>query len=128
MLSDEPQATLIDVRTRAEWGYVGLPDLSGLGKEPLLVEWQSYPSMQVNDEFGRQVAVALEKRGFARGEPLLFLCRSGVRSQAAALVMTELGFQPCFNIAGGFEGGLDAAGHRGTIAGWKAAGLSWRQS
>jgi adenylosuccinate synthase len=32
-----------------------------------------------------------------------------------------------FNVADGFEGPVDAEGHRGTVAGWKAEGLPWRQ-
>jgi rhodanese-related sulfurtransferase len=59
--------------------------------------------------------------------PLLFLCRSGIRSKAAAIAMTALGYKHCYNIAEGFEGDKDDAGHRGTIGGWKVHGLPWVQ-
>jgi len=60
--------------------------------------------------------------------PLLFLCRSGVRSAAAARAMTAAGYSTCLNVSDGFEGPMDAQGKRGSQAGWKAAGLPWRQS
>jgi len=123
LLAAEPAAGLVDVRTDAEWSYVGLPDLSELGKEPLLVSWQRFPTMAVNPDF----AAELERRGLRPDQPVLFLCRSGVRSRAAAIHMTALGWGPCYNIDSGFEGALNAAGHRGALSGWKAAGLPWKQ-
>lgn len=127
-LAAEPGAMLIDVRTKPEWGYVGLADLSALGKEILLVEWQSYPGMAVNTDFAEVLAGELERRGVGRETALYFLCRSGVRSLAAARAMSAEGFDRCFNIAGGFEGSLDRTRHRGVVEGWKAAGLPWVQS
>ena len=59
---------------------------------------------------------------------IYFLCRSGVRSKHAAIAMTEAGWARCFNIASGFEGPPDPAGHRGTVDGWKAQGLPWTQT
>ena len=64
----------------------------------------------------------------AKDAPLYFLCRSGIRSKAAAIAMAEAGFTACFNVAGGFEGPPDDRGHRGGSSGWKAEGLPWRQS
>lgn len=116
-------AQIVDCRTRAEWDFVGFPDLRQAGKQPLLVEWQRYPTMQGNPEFVDQ----LRAGGVAPGQPLYFLCRSGARSRDAAIAMTRSGFGPCYNIAGGFEGGTDAEGHRGAKEGWKADGLPWRQ-
>jgi len=127
-LSSEPEALLIDVRTKAEWAYVGLPDLSAIGKEILLVEWQSYPAMAVNTDFADVLAAELQRRGVERETALFFLCRSGVRSLAAAKAMAQAGFDRCFNVAGGFEGPLDPARHRGTVDGWKASGLPWVQT
>ncbi|MCX5494976.1 rhodanese-like domain-containing protein [Kaistia dalseonensis] len=127
-LSSEPQAMLIDVRTRAEWGYVGIVDLSAIGKETLLVEWQSYPAMEVNADFADVLSAELERRGIGRETALYFICRSGARSLAAARAVAAAGFDRCFNIAGGFEGPLDDARHRGLVDGWKAAGLPWVQS
>jgi rhodanese-related sulfurtransferase len=119
----DPDAVLVDVRTQPEWAFVGLPDLSGAGKQPLLVQWQAYPSMQVNPQFAQQVEAA----GGAPGKKLYFICRSGARSRSAAIAMTQAGFGQCFNVAGGFEGGHDAARHRGAREGWKASGLPWVQ-
>ena len=127
-LSSEPEALLIDVRTKAEWAYVGLPDLSAIGKEILLVEWQSYPAMAVNTDFADVLAAELQRRGVERETALFFLCRSGVRSLAAAKAMAQAGFDRCFNVAGGFEGPVDPARHRGTVDGWKASGLPWVQT
>ncbi len=127
-LAGEATATLIDVRTQAEWAYVGVPDLSLLGKTALFLEWQSFPSMQVDERFAVRLSSLLETVGTTRGAPLVFLCRSGVRSRHAAVVMTNAGWAPCFNISDGFEGPLDARRHRGVVCGWKAAGLPWTQT
>ncbi len=124
VLRDERDATLIDVRTDAEWSYVGVPDLTGLGKQPLLVSWQRFPDMAINAEFIEM----LHRAGLSLDAANLFICRSGVRSRAAALVMAAEGFSRCYNVAEGFEGDKDASQHRGTTGGWKAAGLPWIQS
>jgi len=116
-------AALVDCRTQAEWSFVGVPDLRAANRQPVLVEWQSFPAMSKNPGF----AAEIERAGIAKGNPIYFLCRSGARSRAAAIAMTAAGFGPCFNIAGGFEGNRDSEGHRGTVEGWKAAGLPWRQ-
>ena len=119
----DPGAALVDCRTQPEWSFVGIPDLRDAGKQPVLVEWQAYPAMALNPNFVADAARA----GIAKGRPVYFLCRSGVRSRAAAIAMTAAGYGPCYNVAGGFEGNRDTAGHRGTIEGWKASGLPWRQ-
>lgn len=124
ILSEQNDAVLIDVRTRAEWNYVGLPDLDNLAKKMTLIEWQVFPSMQPNARFVAELAAALPDKT----APLLFLCRSGARSAAAAKAMTAAGYSRCFNVADGFEGPLDAEGKRGGSRGWKAAGLPWRQT
>lgn len=127
ILKDDKTAVLVDVRTRPEWSFVGVPDLSALGQEPLFLEWQSYPSMGLNPEFLPRLEAALEKRGGSREAPVLFLCRSGARSRAAAQALTTAGYTRCLNIAGGFEGGPDHFGHRGVTEGWKARALPWIQ-
>ncbi|HKU94794.1 MAG TPA: rhodanese-like domain-containing protein [Vineibacter sp.] len=124
MLEEISQATLIDVRTAAEWAYVGTPDMRTLGKALVTVEWQTFPSMQIDPDF---VAKVTEHVGANRDMPLLMLCRSGVRSAAAAKAMTAAGYRCCLNVASGFEGTLDDAGHRGVTSGWKADGLPWSQ-
>lgn len=125
LLSGNLEAQLVDVRTTAEWSFVGLPDLSGIGRRVHCLEWQSFPSMAVNPNFVAQASAAL---GGRENVPVLFLCRSGARSRAAAMAMTAAGYASAYNIAGGFEGDVDAEGHRGNRNGWKAAGLPWKQS
>lgn len=127
LLSQDPNAVLIDVRTHAEWSYVGVPMLDDPAREVVLAEWLSYPAMQVNADFGERLLQELEGRNTAPDAALFFLCRSGVRSQNAAIVMTKLWRGPCYNVASGFEGDLDDALHRGSCNGWKHAGLPWRQ-
>lgn len=123
ILTEDPQAALVDVRTDAEWNFVGLPDLSSIGKEPVLIPWQLYPTMQMNTHF----ADHLHKAGLTPLHRIYFICRSGARSLAAAQAARAVGFPHAFNVADGFEGPVDPAGHRGTVAGWKADGLPWRQ-
>lgn len=127
-LQSNPAAVLVDVRTTAEWNYVGIPALGSLDKRPLLVEWQMFPSMAVDQDFVAKLETALVEAGVATDAPIYFLCRSGVRSKAAAIAMTATGYTRCLNVEGGFEGPLDHEGHRGRIAGWKASGLPWAQS
>lgn len=128
MLSSDPKAQLIDVRTAAEWTYVGLPDLAPVGRQVHAIEWQSFPSGEINPDFVRIAGEEMKRAGVANDAPLLFLCRSGARSKAAAIAMTRAGFAHAYNIAGGFEGNLDGEGHRGNVNGWKASGLPWRQN
>ena len=123
-LSDEPSAVLIDVRTAAEWNFVGVPDLSEAGKEVVRISWQTLPKMEINPNFVDDVRAQASDPN----AKLFFLCRSGVRSQSAASALTSAGYSNCFNVAGGFEGDLDGARHRGASGGWKAAGLPWVQS
>ena len=126
-LARETAAQLIDVRTVAEWNFVGVPDLTSLERQALLCEWQHFPPAP-NSGFVQEVAEALKQRGYRPGAPLFCLCRSGARSRAAAIALTEAGYGPCFNIKDGFEGALDRERHRGGSAGWKAEGLPWMQT
>jgi rhodanese-related sulfurtransferase len=123
MLAKDRRAVLVDVRTHAEWAYVGVTDLSSLGKEPLFVPWIEFPTMQANPAFVEMVARACPEQD----APLLFLCRSGVRSKAAAIACTRRGYRACFNIDAGFEGVHDPSRHRGIVNGWKVEGLPWVQ-
>lgn len=125
LLASRDDAVLVDVRTRAEWTYVGLPDTSVLGRDPLLTEWVSFPEGVRNPEFVDELAAAGLEPG--DGRPVVFLCRSGQRSIGAAAAATAAGYGPAYNVLDGFEGGLDDRGHRGH-AGWRALGLPWRQS
>ena len=123
LLKAEQAAQLVDVRTRPEWSFVGIPDLGSIGKKPILLAWQAYPAMQINPMFAEELGRTVS----SPETPLLFICRSGTRSRAAAETMTAAGYRRCYNVAEGFEGQVDAEGHRGRKAGWKAAGLPWNQ-
>jgi rhodanese-related sulfurtransferase len=123
ILRDNPRAVLLDVRSAPEWDFVGRPDLSGLGREPVLISWQTFPGMERNSDFIPEVTA----NGITADQVVLLLCRSGQRSKHAAIALTDHGFQHCFNISDGFEGPKDTAGHRNTVSGWRANGLPWVQ-
>jgi rhodanese-related sulfurtransferase len=126
-LKSRTRSQLIDVRTRAEWSYVGIPDLGSLSKRAVLVEWQTFPDRTVDPRFVERLAGELKALGVKLDDDLFFICRSGGRSLAAAEAMAAMGYRACHNVAGGFEGPLDDERHRGTVGGWKAAGLPWLQ-
>jgi rhodanese-related sulfurtransferase len=117
----------VDVRTRAEWAYVGIPDLAAAGKRPVLVEWQTFPDQSVDPRFVERLVGELKALGVGMDDDLYFICRSGSRSMAAAKALAAAGYRACHNVATGFEGPLDDLRHRGTIAGWKAEGFPWLQ-
>ncbi len=121
LLSDDPATVLIDVRTPAEWSYVGLPDLTGIDKQVVTASWHPHLS---SDELKQALAVA----GIGPEDRLLFLCRSGQRSQNAAALATQAGYNDAYNVSEGFEGHLDTKGRRGNTSGWKYDGLPWRQT
>jgi rhodanese-related sulfurtransferase len=117
LLSALPNAQMIDVRTRAEWDYVGCVPGS------ILIEWNTYPSGARNPVFLEQLrAAAADPK-----TPLLFFCRSGHRSDSAARAAAAAGYTMAFNVLEGFEGAKDADGHRSTLGGWRKAGLPWVQ-
>ena len=122
-LQSDPAAQMVDVRTDAEWNFVGIADLSAASKTPALIPWQVFPSMQVNGQFVEQ----MQQAGLKPDDKIYFLCRSGVRSMAAAQAAQAAGYAHVYNIADGFEGPPDGSGHRGTVAGWQASDLPWRQ-
>lgn len=123
LLTDNPEAVLVDVRTDAEWRFVGVPDLSSLGRDVVFIEWNK-SNGQHNNDFLAELQDQLPAGDADR--PVVFLCRSGNRSIGAAEVATAAGIAPSFNVLDGFEGQLDARGHRGD-SGWRALGLPWKQ-
>ncbi|MBL4907211.1 MAG: hypothetical protein JKX94_07155 [Sneathiella sp.] len=123
MLKDSLNTALIDVRTKAEWTFVGLPDLSSIDKKIHPISWVLFPDMSPNSRFVEELKTSQPDVT----APVLFLCRSGVRSIAAAIAATNAGYANCYNVLGGFEGDLDKSSHRGTSAGWKAENLNWVQ-
>ena len=123
ILEKNPKAQLVDVRTEPEWRYSGFPDLGSLGRRAVALSWQAYPTMQINPNF----LAELQRAGLNRDAPLLFICRSGARSLAAARIAAEAGFTRCYNVKDGFEGPRDGNGRRASISGWKQANLPWVQ-
>ena len=129
-LASTTPTLMIDVRTTAEWSFVGAPDLSALNQPMAFIEWQSFPSMNVNQNFAAEALGAAEQ---TKAEEVYFICRSGARSMSAAMTTSTAAAAAgrklvCFNVATGFEGDPAANGHRGELNGWKANGLPWRQS
>ena len=111
-----PGAKIVDVRTRAEWDWVGrVPGA-------VEIEWNQYPGGVRNPNF-----LAELKRQVDPEALVMFLCRSGARSIAAAAAASEAGYNNCYNILEGFEGDKDANGQRNRIGGWRKAGLPWSQ-
>jgi rhodanese-related sulfurtransferase len=103
--------------------FVGLPDLSSVDRRPVLQSWQVFPAMEVDGNFVAEISRQIPDRD----APIVFICRSGGRSRAAASAVAAAGYRRCYNLAGGFEGNPDAQRHRGKTDGWKAAGLPWIQ-
>ncbi|HKX53093.1 MAG TPA: rhodanese-like domain-containing protein [Nitrosospira sp.] len=117
LLQEAPDAKLVDVRSRAEWDWVGrIPGA-------VEIEWQSYPGMRPNPDFVNYLSSQVDQESL-----VMFICRTGGRSHQAAATAAELGYNSCYNVLEGFEGEKDSTGHRGTKGGWKAAGLPWVQS
>jgi len=111
-----PGAKLVDVRARAEQHFVGtIPGAINL-------EWELWPSKQINASFATQLRQAVDPESL-----VMFICRSGGRSDKAARLATQSGYNNCYNVLEGFEGALDANRQRGRIGGWKYANLPWEQ-
>ncbi|MFM7084602.1 MAG: rhodanese-like domain-containing protein [Hyphomicrobium sp.] len=127
-LKNDPTSQLVDVRTKAEWTFVGLPDLKTLGRQVIFVEWQTFPDGYINTAFVPRLCSLLNGASLGTDTHLFFICRTGGRSRLAAETMAEAGYPHCHNVSDGFEGPLDAQRQRGKLAGWKAVGLPWQQS
>jgi rhodanese-related sulfurtransferase len=112
-----PGARLVDVRSKAEWEFVGRVP------EAVEIEWKRYPGMQLNPDFLQQLSEQVPHDAL-----VMFLCRSGGRSHDTAALAASAGYSNAYNVLEGFEGDRDPAGHRNTIGGWRAAGLPWIQS
>ncbi|NMG02963.1 rhodanese-like domain-containing protein [Azoarcus taiwanensis] len=112
-----PGAKVVDVRTRAELDWVGrVPGA-------VEIEWITYPGSKPNPSFLAQLQREVDSEAL-----VMFLCRSGARSDHAARAATAAGYLESYNILEGFEGDKDAEGHRNRIGGWRHAGLPWQQS
>ncbi|MEX2319172.1 MAG: rhodanese-like domain-containing protein [Bauldia sp.] len=127
-LASDAGATLVDVRSKAEWTYVGIPVLASIGKPTVLIEWDEFPSGRLVPDFPERLGAELDRLGIGKDAPLYFICRSGNRSRHAAVAATASGYGRAYNVEQGFEGRLDADRHRGTKGSWKEEGLPWAQS
>lgn len=117
-LNEVADAVIIDVRTKAELNYVGrIPGA-------VEIEWLGWPDTKVNDNFINELAEA----GISKEQPVLFICRTGVRSHNAALATRREGYHEVFNIIEGFEGDPNGNSQRNTVNGWRFHGLPWGQS
>jgi rhodanese-related sulfurtransferase len=129
-MAEDAGAMLVDVRTQAEWAFVGTADTGPIGRPQCFIEWVSFPDMRANPGFLDRLEAEVRRHD---ATALYFICRSGGRSHDAAIAaasrFAEAG-RPlrCVNVLEGFEGPLDAEAHRATAGGWKARGLPWRQS
>jgi rhodanese-related sulfurtransferase len=126
ILSNDPNAILIDVRTNQEWNDIGTPDLSKINKTPIFISWKLLPHMSINENFEQDLIDKIKNITNSSPEEisLIFICRSGSRSMESAIFMSDLGYK-CFNFENGFEGDADHSGERSNINGWKFNNQSW---
>tara|TARA_B100000989_G_scaffold298152_1_gene286331 strand:- start:1852 stop:2277 length:426 start_codon:yes stop_codon:yes gene_type:complete len=124
MLKDDKNSQLIDCRTKAEWQFTGIPNLENLNKIAKFIEWQTYPSMNHNDDFLSEI----QQLGLKKDDKIILICRSGGRSKSAAEFLSSKGYESCFNCLHGFEGSHDLNGHRSKKDGWKFNKLPWKQA
>lgn len=116
IMQSAPGAKLVDVRTRAEFDWVGRIS------DAVEIEWEIYPGMKRNPHFIAQLEQIVDREAL-----VMFICRSGVRSHSAAITATQAGYADCYNVLEGFEGDKNADGHRNVLNGWRACGLPWEQ-
>ena len=121
-LNENPEAVLIDVRTKAEHKYVGYPENS------ILIPWFDEPDLESNpDAFYESVLALLSERTDVLETELILICRSGFRSNEALKCLQSKGFTSVSHVASGFEGDLDENDHRGNLNGWRHDGMPWMQ-
>ena len=122
-LQDNPQALFVDVRSKAEYKYVGFPENS------ILIPWIDDPDWEPNPEaFSEAVMQELDGRENLSDTEIILICRSGFRSNEALKCLENKGFTQVSHVASGFEGDLDENDHRGNLNGWRHDGMPWSQS
>ena len=122
-LSEISNSYLIDVRTKPEWEFSGIPDLSSLNKKTIFISWNVYPEMKINSFFEKQIINSkIEKNNV-----VFLICRSGSRSFHSAKFLSSSGYSHCYNVSDGFEGDKNSLNQRSTINGWKYNNLPWKQ-
>ena len=122
-LQNNPQALFVDVRSKAEYKYVGYPENS------ILIPWIDDPDWEPNpEEFSDLVMQELDGRENLLDTEIILICRSGFRSNEALKCLENRGFTQVSHVASGFEGDLDENDHRGNLNGWRHDGMPWSQS
>jgi len=122
-LQNNPQALFVDVRSKAEYKYVGFPENS------ILIPWIDDPDWEPNPEvFSDSVMQELDGRENLLNTEIILICRSGYRSNDALKCLENKGFTQVSHVASGFEGDLDENDHRGNLNGWRHDGMPWSQS
>ena len=122
-LQNNPQALFVDVRSKAEYKYVGFPENS------ILIPWIDDPDWEPNPEaFSDAVMQELDGRENLSDTEIILICRSGFRSNEALKCLENKGFTQVSHVASGFEGDLDENDHRGNLNGWRHDGMPWSQS
>ncbi|KIA82114.1 rhodanese-like domain-containing protein [Chromobacterium amazonense] len=117
LMQSLPKAVLLDVRSHAEWQFVGTVPQS------VKIEWRSFPGMAPNPNFLAQLTHQVDPESV-----LLVLCRSGARSDEVARLAAANGYSEVYNVLEGFEGDKDEMGHRNSVGGWRQRGLPWEQN
>jgi len=122
-LQNNPQALFVDVRSKAEFKYVGYPENS------ILIPWIDDPDWEPKPEaFSDAVMQELDGRENLSDTEIILICRSGFRSNEALKCLENKGFTQVSHVASGFEGDLDENDHRGNLNGWRHDGMPWSQS
>ena len=122
----------LDVRTRAEAMFVGMPTLVDalvpfVELQEIMSDWDAQRSAYKLDpmqDFVAEVMRRLQAKQLTKADTVLLICRSGDRSGRAASRLTEDGFAKVYSVVDGFEGDLSADGRR-DVNGWRKAGLPW---
>jgi rhodanese-related sulfurtransferase len=125
-LIEHPEAVFIDCRSEAEYFLVGHPLVEREGQEPQRphnVCWADDLKYELNPGFVDEVAGVAPDRD----APVVLICRSGRRSVSAGEALEAAGWRDVRNVREGFEGPLDERFRRGTVSGWRLAGLPWEQ-
>ena len=122
-LSEINNSYLIDVRTKPEWEFIGVPDLCSLNKKTIFISWRMYPKMEINSFFNNQII----ESNIKKDDKLFIICRSGERSLHAARHLTSCGYSHCYNVSDGFEGKKNNQNRRSAINGWKYNNLPRQQ-
>jgi rhodanese-related sulfurtransferase len=129
LLKKDENSVLVDVRTAEEFNFVGIANASSFNDRLLLLPWQTLPRMDENPQFASVLEDSLQEILGAdfKNAQIIFICRSGARSNFAAHYAQNIGFKNCYNLISGFEGDLNEKKQRGTLNGWKANNLPWSQ-